>query len=197
MSSQTPAEGVGAHVLSHYAMKTIFASVLCAFCLFGQRAQGPLSDQRICDLVAAGVSAPEILRIIASAPSVDFDLRPGSTAAMMQAGVSEETIKAMAARESGMAVSVAPTTTVARPNAFEARPAPVSSEYTSKARSERVVPVRRPTVSSLAQVRRIYIEKLPNDFDQYLRAEFFKQMARRVTIVIDKSDADAVINWRG
>jgi hypothetical protein len=75
--------------------------VLFAVCLFGQHAQGPLTDQRICDLVAAGVSAPEILRIIASAPAVDFDLRPGSTAAIMNAGVSEEMIKAMAARENG------------------------------------------------------------------------------------------------
>jgi hypothetical protein len=89
-------------------MKTVFASALFAFCLFGQRAQGPLTDQRICDLVAAGVSAPEILRIIASALSVDFDLRPGSTTAIMNAGVSEEMIKAMAARENGG--SVIPTT---------------------------------------------------------------------------------------
>lgn len=91
-------------MLSLYAMKTIFAGALFAFCLFGQQAQGPLTDQRICDLMAAGVSASEILRIIASAMSVDFDLRPGSTAAMMQAGVPEETIKAMAAREGGQAL---------------------------------------------------------------------------------------------
>jgi hypothetical protein len=99
--AETPPVRVDAHVLSHYIMKVIFTCVFFAVCLFGQHAQGPLTDQRICDLVAAGVSAPEILRIIASAPAVDFDLRPGSTAAIMNAGVSEEMIKAMAARENG------------------------------------------------------------------------------------------------
>src|ERR1700730_2214087 len=38
---------------------------------------------------------------IATAPSVSFDLSPSAEQAMMSAGVSEDTIKAMAAREEG------------------------------------------------------------------------------------------------
>jgi hypothetical protein len=34
---------------------------------------------------------------------------------------------------------------------------------------------------SLAAIKKIYIEKMPNDLDQYLRAEISKQFKGRVT----------------
>ena len=36
----------------------------------------------------------------------------------------------------------------------------------------------------LRDIHKIYIDKLPNDLDQYLRAEFFKQMKGKVQIVL-------------
>jgi hypothetical protein len=60
-----------------------------------------LNNLRIIDLVQTGVSTEEIFRIIATIPKFDFDLRPVSTDAMLTAGVSEEIIQAMAAREAG------------------------------------------------------------------------------------------------
>lgn len=42
-------------------------------------------------------------------------------------------------------------------------------------------------------VHKIYIDKLPNDLDQYLRAEFFKQMKGRIEIVLDEKDADGIL----
>jgi hypothetical protein len=64
----------------------------------------PLNDQRIVDLVSMGVSQTEIIRIISSAQKFDFDLRPISTAAMLNAGVSEDVIKAMAAKTNGQPI---------------------------------------------------------------------------------------------
>jgi hypothetical protein len=75
--------------------------VLCCSALIAQNSSVPLDDQRIVDLVGMGVSQAEILRIIATTPKFSFDLRPVSTDAMMKAGVSEDTIKAMAARQNG------------------------------------------------------------------------------------------------
>jgi hypothetical protein len=75
------------------------------FCLLfvnaalGQQAQGTLTNQRIGDMALAGVSQSEIIRVISTAASVSFDLRPNSTDALLQVGVSEDIIKAMAARE--------------------------------------------------------------------------------------------------
>jgi hypothetical protein len=42
-------------------------------------------------------------------------------------------------------------------------------------------------------VHRIYTEKISGDLDQYLRAEFIKQAKGRLTVVLDKSGADAVL----
>jgi hypothetical protein len=65
----------------------------------------PLNDQRIVDLVSMGVSQTEIIRMISVAQKFDFDLRPESTDAMLKHGVSEDAIKAMAARNYGHSVT--------------------------------------------------------------------------------------------
>lgn len=64
-------------------------------------AQVPLTDQRIIELTKSGLHQDELDRIIATAPSVSFDLSVGAEDRMTSAGVSEETIKQMAAREAG------------------------------------------------------------------------------------------------
>jgi hypothetical protein len=51
--------------------------------------------------------------------------------------------------------------------------------------------------TSLASIRKIYIEKMPNDLDQYLRAEISKQFKGKVTVVLDKNDADGILTGIG
>jgi hypothetical protein len=46
---------------------------------------------------------------------------------------------------------------------------------------------------SLNSIKKIYVEKMPNDLDQYIRAEFTKQLKGKVVIVLDKADADAIL----
>ena len=48
-------------------------------------------------------------------------------------------------------------------------------------------------VTDLRSVHKIFIDKMPNDLDQYLRAEFSKQMRGRVVVVLDAKDADAIL----
>ena len=48
-------------------------------------------------------------------------------------------------------------------------------------------------VTELRSVRKIFIDKMPNDLDQYLRAEFSKQMRGRITVVLAAKDADAIL----
>jgi hypothetical protein len=48
-------------------------------------------------------------------------------------------------------------------------------------------------VISLQSVKKVYIEKMPNDLDQYLRAEISKQFKGSLTVVLDKNDADAIL----
>ena len=46
----------------------------------------------------------------------------------------------------------------------------------------------------LADVRKIYIEKMPNNLDQHLRSSILKTFRDRVTIVLEKSLADAILS---
>ena len=50
-----------------------------------------------------------------------------------------------------------------------------------------------PAVTNLKSVRRIYVEEMPNDLDQYIRAEILKELSGRVTVALDKVNADAIL----
>ncbi len=47
--------------------------------------------------------------------------------------------------------------------------------------------------TSLNAIRKIYVEKMPNDLDQYIRAEISKQFKGRLQIMLDQKDADAIL----
>ena len=51
--------------------------------------------------------------------------------------------------------------------------------------------------ASLGSIKKIYIEKMPNDLDQYLRAEISKQFKGSVTVVLEKKDADGILTGIG
>jgi hypothetical protein len=71
-------------------LKVLLCSLVITASLCAQQPAGTLTNQRIGDLVQAGVSSSEIIRIIGSAETVNFDLRSGSTDNLLSAGVSEE-----------------------------------------------------------------------------------------------------------
>lgn len=45
----------------------------------------------------------------------------------------------------------------------------------------------------LRSVKKVFIEKMDNNLDQYLRAEFSKQFKGQVVVVLDPKDADAIL----
>ncbi len=95
-------------------MKTFLIGMLVCGILVAQLV--PLTDQRIIELAHSGVHADELNRMIQSAPQINFDLSPGAEAQMMQAGVTEDTIRIMAAREaSATVVSAAPLVATQQP----------------------------------------------------------------------------------
>ena len=52
-------------------------------------------------------------------------------------------------------------------------------------------------VPNLFEVRKIYIEEMSNDLDQYIRAEITKQFKGRITVVLKEADADAIMIGTG
>jgi hypothetical protein len=45
----------------------------------------------------------------------------------------------------------------------------------------------------LADIRKVYVEKMDNDLDQYLRSAISKKFHTRLTIVLDPAQADAIL----
>ena len=88
--------------------RLVLSLLFTSFFSFGQSSMSvSLTNTKIEQLVQAGVSEAEITHIIGTTSTFDFDLRPVSTDALMKAGVSEDIIKAMAAREAGTSVQQA------------------------------------------------------------------------------------------
>jgi len=77
---------------------------LCCAVVYAQQSQ--LTDQSIVTLVSSGVSQAEVMRVIEKAQNFNFDLRPASTDWMLKAGVSEDVIRAMAAKENNVPMAV-------------------------------------------------------------------------------------------
>jgi hypothetical protein len=50
---------------------------------------------------------------------------------------------------------------------------------------------------TLQSIRKLYIDKMTNDLDQYIRTEILKQMNGRLAIVLNKEDADAIMTGVG
>jgi len=49
----------------------------------------------------------------------------------------------------------------------------------------------------LKSIHKIFIDKMDNNLDQYLRAEFTKQFKGKVSVVLDAKDADAILTGLG
>jgi hypothetical protein len=127
-------------------MKALRSLLLLSFIPFLNLAQtrdpGPLTNQRVIQLVQSGVSADELLRVIQIAPAVSFSLTPANADQLRRAGVSQETIKMMAARELGL---VSPTGTVS------VTPG-VRQQVPSAASQPPVGPVRQMTNATVVQM---------------------------------------------
>jgi TonB family protein len=79
---------------------TIRVLIVCLISALSLNAE-PLTDARIIQFVRNGLRGDEIIRLIETAPSISFDLTPSATDQMLKAGITEDVIKAMAAREQG------------------------------------------------------------------------------------------------
>jgi hypothetical protein len=90
--------------------------------------------------------------------------------------------------------SVAPSESAPPPNPATERiqaARPVTTEHGSSRAPKSLADV------SLKNVRRIFIEPMPGDLDQYIRAEITKEMNGRLVIVLDKANADAIMRGVG
>jgi hypothetical protein len=50
-----------------------------------------------------------------------------------------------------------------------------------------------PPAPDIRSIHKVFIDEMPNDLDLYLRAEFSKQLAGHITVVLKKEDADGIV----
>jgi hypothetical protein len=54
-----------------------------------------------------------------------------------------------------------------------------------------------PNITSLNEMKKLYIDKMPNDLDQFIRAEINKELKDKITVVLVKEEADAIMTGTG
>ena len=187
-------------------LRAVLALLVCTVVLSAQNTK-PIALKGLVDaLNLHGMSNAEIAQIIKTR-GVDFELnadaesqlkaagadadllavvranycRPGAPCPLTQPAAPQPPSASFGAAQS-KAPEAAPTSTDAQPTATDTKaPAPVAGH----------------PVASLKDVKNLYIEPMVNDLDQYLKAEFSKQLAGRVMIVLKADDANAVMTGTG
>lgn len=128
-------------------------------------AAAPLAKSEILTLLQVGTPPTRIEQLIETR-GVSFQATPDIAREIEAAGGNASLIEAI--RRKGGGATDAPAAAPAP------APAPVSNV-------------------ALRDVRKIFIEKMDNDLDQYIRAEIGKQLAGRLTVVLVKEEADAIM----
>jgi hypothetical protein len=140
-------------------------------------AQEVLTNDSVSRMVKAGLGEGVIISMIQSQPG-KYSLSADDLVKLKRDGISDKVLAAMVSKGS----TGAPSAPAPAPVPVVAAPPPVT-------------PAPAPAVATpdLRAIHKIYVDKLDNDLDQYLRAEFFKQMKGRVSIVLEEKDADGIL----
>ncbi len=128
-------------------------------------ALGPLSKNEVLTLLSAGTPTARIEQIVRER-KVSFPLTPEISRELTSAGADDKLLAAIDASSP-------------HPSSARTTPAPPSASV--------------PRLTSLKDVHKLFIEEMSNNLDEYLRAEFSKQMPRRFVIVLNRDEADALM----
>jgi len=144
-----------------------------------------------------GLTNAELTQIIKTR-GVDFELTSDKESELKTAGADTNLLAAVRANlhSAGVAATAnGGTQTPASPPATASAPLPATPPVTQHP-TEREKPAGPATPSDIASIRdvkKLYIEKMPNDLDEYIKAEISRQMPGRVLVVLRVQDADAIM----
>lgn len=159
-------------------MKLCLPVVLLVFLVCAASpAQEVLANESIVKMVKAGQSEDVIVNVVNLQPG-KYSLSTDNLVALKNANVSPRVITAMMNKSQGAA---------------PVPPAPAGFDSSTPPPSPAPATPASPSITDLKSIQKVYIEKMPNDLDQYLRAEFNKQLKGRVTVVLKKEEADGII----
>jgi hypothetical protein len=144
-------------------------------------AAAPLSKNEIVTLLQVGTPPARIEQLVGER-GANFSMTPEVAREFEAAGASKALIEAIGRRASPAAAPAAAPTA-----------APLPAPETPAAAGPRPTP----NITSMRDMKKIYIEKMPNDLDQFIRAELEKELRGRLTVVLVKEEADALMMGTG
>jgi hypothetical protein len=178
----------------------VFYIVLAIFCVAGLSAQNskPITYKGLLDsLKTHGLSNAELAKII-KARGVEFELTPAMESELKSAGADADLLAIVRASyrgtpsagnggQSGGSTPSSPGT--AGSTGTPGSPPPPAE----KKKDTPVAPPNAPVITSIKEVKKLYIEKMANDLDEFIKAEISRQLPDRFVIVLRPEDADAIM----
>jgi flagellar basal body-associated protein FliL len=135
----------------------------------------PLTKNEIVTLLQVGTPATRIEQLVGER-SVRFAMTPEIARELQAAGATRPLIDSIARR--------APAAAPARGPAATPAAVPAGPKLT-------------PNITSLRAMKKLYIEKMPSELDQFIRAEITKELKDRIMMVLSKEEADAIMTGSG
>jgi hypothetical protein len=175
----------------------VLALLLCATAVLAQTSKPITFTGLLNSLKTHGLTNGELTKIVQSR-GVDFALTADKETELKTAGADADLLAAV---RGGLhsTWTVAPSSGSAQPpvSAPAAPPAappatPPNSQPPANI-DKPAVPANAPVITSIRDVKKLYIEKMSNDLDEYIKAEISRQMPGRLLVVLNVQDADAIM----
>jgi hypothetical protein len=174
----------------------VLALLFCATSVLAQTSKPITFTGLLNSLKTHGLTNAELTKIVQSR-GVDFALTADKETELKTAGADADLLAAVRGGQHS-AWTVAPSSgsaqpPVSAPAAPQAAPpaTPVSTPPENK--DKPAVPANAPVITSIRDVKKLYIEKMSNDLDEYIKAEISRQMPGRILVVLNAQDADAIM----
>ena len=151
----------------------------------GVAAAAPLSKNEIVTLLQVGTPPARIEQLVGER-GANFSMTPEVAREFEAAGASKALIDSIGRRASPAAAP-----------ASAPLPAPEAPLLPPEIPAAAAGPRPTPNITSIREMKRIYIERMPNDLDQFIRAELEKELRGRLTVVLVKEEADALMMGTG
>jgi hypothetical protein len=129
-----------------------------------------------------GLSNAEIAQIVKT-QGVDFELSPDMESELKAVGADADLLAAVRASYRGTPSTERAQPPVSQPPPPQSPPSEPPHEKSPKG----------PVINSIRDVKKIYIQKMQNDLDEYIKSEISRQMPGRLLVVLHQEDADAVM----
>ncbi len=175
----------------------VLAVLLCATSALAQTSKPITFTGLLNSLKTHGLTNAELTKIVQSR-GVDFALTTDKETELKTAGADADLLAAVRGGQRGTG-SVAPSSGGTQPPASPPAVPPAAPPPTPPAsqpptnNDKPAVPANAPVITSIRDVKRLYIEKMSNDLDEFIKAEISRQMPGRLLVVLNAQDADAIM----